>query len=175
MPTLQQVRDTVDTKLANFWTNQVVPRQAAYLAAHGEYWQGLAIFNVDNLPDNLDDGSSTVAAIIPILNTHPTDQVETWADLAFNLGVTVPFAASIDVYDGPLGKGYVGTVWVKWNGNFYTRSQNVGPEDYRTRPWQQISRAVALAAIQGFASLPATKPSLWTRMVNTVKGWFGLA
>lgn len=138
MPTLVQVRNAVDARLTTLWTGQVVPRQAAYLAAHGRYFQGYATFSLAALPDNPSGGAATVLEVAPTTNTHPTDQAETWTDSGIVLGATIPMALRMDVYDGPQGKGYVGTVWARWAGNTYTRSQNFGPEDWRTQAWAVV-------------------------------------
>jgi hypothetical protein len=135
---LAQVRDAVDARLVTLWTGQVVPRQDAYFAAHGKYWQGYRTFDVTLLPDNPSSGSPTVLEVVPVTDTHPTDQDETWTGAGLVLGATIPMALQMDVYNGPLGHGYVGTVWARWNGNTYTRSQNNGPETWRTKPWAVI-------------------------------------
>jgi hypothetical protein len=141
MPSLQQVRDFVDNRLANFWTNQVIPKQNAYFAAHSRYWQGVILVGLTALPDNPNNGDATVLEVTPNASARPTDQAESWADLGFNFGAQnrVPMAIQIDTYNGPQGWGYVGTVYARWNGNYYTRSQNVGPETHRTIGWRQIS------------------------------------
>lgn len=137
MPTLARVRDYVDQRLTDLWRDQVIPRQDAYFAAHGKYWQGLRTFSLTELPDNPADGDATVREVAPIRSTHPTDQAETWDDVGIDLGTTIPCALSIDVYGGPFGDGYVGTVWALWDGNVYTRAQNRGPETYRTYDWRR--------------------------------------
>lgn len=139
MPTLAQVRNAVDARLATLWTGQVIPRQTAYAGNHGgRFWQGLVTFTISALPNNPNDANPTLLEVTPVLNTHPTDQAFTWIDAGINLEATIPMALQMDVYDGPLGKGYVGTVWGKWNGNLYSRSQQVGPETFRTLPWAQV-------------------------------------
>lgn len=139
MPTLVQVRNLVDSRLTALWTGQVVPRQAAYAATHGgRYWQGYRTFVITSLPNNPSDANPTVLEVTPVLNTHPTDQPETWIDQGMNLEATIPMALQMDVYDGPLGRGYVGTVWARWNGNTYSRAQQFGPETWRTFAWVQV-------------------------------------
>lgn len=139
MPTLLQVRNAVDTRLANLWTNQVQPRQATYFAAHGHYWQGIITTPLLSLLDNPSDANPTVLEMVPALLNHPTDQAETWTDALIVLGATIPMALECHTYGGPLGQGYVGIVYGKWNGNVYTRRQNFGPETYRDMPWTQVS------------------------------------
>jgi hypothetical protein len=141
MPTLARVRTYVDDRLADLWQNQIIPRQDAYFASHGKYWQGLRTAVLSALPDNTDDGSTTVREATPTTNTHPTDQAETWTDVGIDLGTSIPMALQIDSYGGPFGDGYVGTVWALYDGEVYTRSQNRGPETYRTEPWRRMTAA----------------------------------
>ena len=135
MPTLAQVRNVVDARLADLWTNQILPKQAVYLAAHGRYWQGIRTTVLTLLPNNL-TADATTAEVTPDTSGHPTDQAETWADANINLGATIPMALEIHAYDGPLGKGFVGMVWARVNGTTYTRAQQSGPETWRTQAWQ---------------------------------------
>ena len=140
MPTLLQVRNAIDARLATLWTNQVIPRQTVYASNHGgRFWQGLITFTISALPNNPSDANPAVLEVVPVLNTHPTDQASTWVDAGINLEATIPMAVQMDVYDGPQGTGYVGTVWARWNGNTYSRSQQVGPETWRTQAWAQVS------------------------------------
>jgi hypothetical protein len=134
VPTLAQTRNAVDARLADLWTNQIVPRQAAYAAAHGgRFWQGIVIADLDALPDN-PTGTGEVAEVVPDLTRRAADH-PSWQAANVNLGATVPMALAIHTYDGPQGRGYVGQVWVRHNGTTYTRAQNSGPEAWRTRPW----------------------------------------
>jgi hypothetical protein len=143
MPTLAQVRNFVDARLANLWTNQVVPRQNAFFAAHGRYWQGLVTSDLLDLPNNPDSGDPGVLETVPLVLRHPTDQPETWTDAGINLGATIPMALEIHTYDGPLGKGYVGYVWARWAGELYMRCQNFGPETWRTLAWHRVQDMAA--------------------------------
>lgn len=138
MPTLVQVRNFVDGRLATLWTGQIVPRQDAYFAANGKYWQGVRTTTLALCPNNPSDASPSVLEVVPTMTVKPTDQAEDWTAAGINLGATVPMAFEIHSYNGPQGKGYVGIVWARWNGNVYTRSQNFGPETWRTEPWAQV-------------------------------------
>lgn len=130
-----QVRTFVDTRLADLWTNQIVPRQATYFANNGKYWQGILVLDLASLPNNPSSGSPTVLEAAPVLTRKATDH-PSWQTAAVNLGATIPMALQIDAYDGPQGRGYVAQCWVRWNGVTYTRAQNSGPEGWRTVAWQ---------------------------------------
>lgn len=138
MPTLTQVRDAIDARLATLWTTQIVPKQDAYFVAYGKYWQGIITTPLASLPDNPSNGIPVLLEVIPTLTGHPTDQSETWADAQINLGVTIPMALEIHAYGGALGQGYVGIVYCRWNGNIYTKRQNSGPETWRTADWALV-------------------------------------
>jgi hypothetical protein len=133
--TLAEVRTKVDNWLAPRW--QVVQdRQAAYFAANGRYWQGLRTHTFDLEYTSTVDAEAQADA----LDSAPTDQIENWLAVFPEFGVTpIPAVLIVDVYDGPLGHGYVAQLWVKFNGNIYTRSAQVGPEDWRAAGWQQVT------------------------------------
>lgn len=124
--TLQEARDAADAKLATLWTAHIAPKQAAYFAARGRYWQGLV---TSEIPE---DGAEAVANY----TSRPTDQVETWADIfGAALGASLPVALAVDVYEGPQGHGFIARVWIRYAGTIYTKAQNHGPESWRTANW----------------------------------------
>ena len=130
MPTLNEIRDAIDARLASLWPH-IAARQNTYFANHGKYFQG--IITPGALPA---DGQE----ITPDLTLRPHDQTQTWANANFNLGVTIPMRIALDTYAGPLGPGWVGRVWVRVQGRTWTRARGVGPHagDY-TRAWQEIT------------------------------------
>jgi len=93
---------------------------------------------------------------------------------AVSIDVSLPFALAVHVYNGPQGHGFVGQVWVKYEGTIYTRAKNYGPEDWRTRDWDIATGAIfaslALtymptftAASRWIANLPARAAAAWRR------------
>lgn len=135
MPTLNQVRNAVNSRLADLWTNQVQPRQATYFGNRGRYWQGIVTTNVDVLPAN-NDADVGVAEVTPDVSRKPTDQAESWSGASINLGSSIPMALQIDVFDGPNGRGYVGIVYARHNGNLYTRAQEAHEPGVTGEPWR---------------------------------------
>ncbi len=126
--TLAQARTRVDNRLAALFPT-VQAKETTYQAGHGRYWQGLA--TTTTFPDNGGD-------CIPNTSRKPYYQLESWADVFPNFFLaSEPAIFQIDVYHGPLGQGYVATVWVRYLGNIYTRAQNVGAETWRTYAWRQ--------------------------------------
>ena len=135
MPTLKQVRDKADNWLTLRWS-MVRDRQIAYAANHdGKYWQGLRTHTFElEYTDSVDAGAPA-----DNLADSPSDVAESWLDRYPELAsVNIPAVFIMDVYDGPSGKGFVLTVGAKWNGNKYARSQNYGPETWRTVGWHQV-------------------------------------
>lgn len=131
MPTLGQMRNHADDWLQARWST-VQTRQENYKAAHGVYWQGLRSHTVEvnHTTADYDD------QIADNLAGHPTDQSDNWLDILPEVdGIAFPAVFVMDVYKGPLGDGYVATVYAKYNGTIYSRSQNVGPESWRTLDW----------------------------------------
>lgn len=131
LATLQEVKDIVDAWLAARWPT-IQNRQAIYASNHnGRYFQGLRTHS--NFPID------AIEVTADLLNAHPTDQPETWLDAFPTIPTEWPCAFLMDVYNGPSGWGYVGGVYVYVSqlDRIYTRSQNVGPESWRTVGWHQ--------------------------------------
>lgn len=137
MATLAQLRTRVDAWLADKWPT-VVARQQNYFANRGQYWQGLRTHTLYPAHTNGADGD----AVPDRLDAGPSDQFSTWRNVFPEWdGLPIPCALQIDTYDGPQGKGWVATIFVRYNGVLYSRSQNVGPESGRTQPWQVIDES----------------------------------
>jgi hypothetical protein len=135
---VQTVLDDIDSRMSGHLPTIAVA-QAGYFAAHGCYAQGLLTHSTPPA-----DGEVAPA---DRLTAHPTDQPESWLALAQTYGLTFPnqplAAARVDTYVGRAGAteqhGYVIMVEVIIDGALYRRSINVGPQTYRTQPWQQVS------------------------------------
>jgi streptogramin lyase len=137
MATLNQVRTKVDDWLALKWPT-VKSRQQTYFDNHGRYWQGLITHSSVPVFTTNSDGD----AIPDDLSFKPTDGLLSWEDIFPDWeGALLPCAIKIDVYDGPQGMGYVGVVFVRYNGTVYSRSQNVGPESSRTKAWHIVEES----------------------------------
>ena len=133
MATVPQIKAAIE----NFWANhgaKFINRQDDYFGcvAGRSYWQGIR--TPDAIPDS--------GAVLPADYTkHPTDQTETWANRfagVYILPTNIPCQISVDVYDGPFGKGWTCTLIVSKAGRTYSRTWNVGPED-RARPWADVT------------------------------------
>jgi hypothetical protein len=123
--TLVQLRNRVNTKLTNT-VPLLVARQNTYFAAHTNYFQGLITFS--SIPAHTT--TATADSLADRLTFHPTDQAETWSSLFPEFDIELfAAAAKIDVYDGPSGKGWVLSVFVKHNGIIYQRQKWWGPEN----------------------------------------------
>ena len=122
MPTLNQARTRANDWLTARWP-ALVNRQEAFFLAHGRYWQGLITHLVP--PNHTSDSYGD--SIADRLAIKPSDEAENWIDAFPALeGVNFPAALQIDVYEAPEGHGWVATIWVRFNGTIYSRSQNVG-------------------------------------------------
>jgi hypothetical protein len=130
MATLAQIKTAVDNRLASLWS-AIQTKEDAYASVHnGRYWQGLKTHSID--PSEGNTALPTVGAACP------TDQLgQPWPNAI--LTTSIEMAINIDIYDGPLGVGYQVTVTVAVLGNVYTRTQQIGPETWRNRVWQQVS------------------------------------
>lgn len=135
--TLNQVRTTVDNWLADKWSI-VQTRQSSSLINRGMYWQGLITHTVIPVFTTLTNGDSIPDRVI----IKPSDELYTWNDIMPEwVGTLLPCAFVMNVYDGPQGKGYVGTVYVRYNGTLYSRSRNVGPETSRNVAWHVVTES----------------------------------
>ena len=134
--TLVQLRNRVDTWLTNHvgGASGLVAKQNTYASNHGgKFWQGLITFSA--LPAH----TAVVVADTSAdrLTLHPTDQTESWHDFvpAWD-SETFAAAARVDVYDGPSGKGWCLTVWVKYEGTVYSRKKCFGPDVSGDYAWR---------------------------------------
>lgn len=134
MANLVQLRDRVDTWLADKWPT-VVARQENYRTNRGVYWQGLKTHTITPVHTNGSDGDS----IPDQLNASPTDQFSNWSTVFPEWdGVPIPCSLAVDVYSSPEGEGWVATLEVVFNGVTYSRSQNVGPLSNLTKAWHEV-------------------------------------
>jgi hypothetical protein len=126
MPTPQEIRDDIDTRLAALWS-QIQTRQAAYFAARGRYFQGLrthATVPADGTPEVPDR-----------FGDRPTDQAESWNDVALTPG-PAPFALELHAYRGPEGPGFLAIVAVRILGTLFRRRKDSGAQPWRDTGWQ---------------------------------------
>lgn len=126
MPTVAQIQNAVDNWVGNN-QSKLVAVQDAYYAANGRYFQGITT------PDTLPDNGETVVADY---SKKPTDQIERWSDVFTGgnlLPSNVPAQIAIDVYDGPLGKGWAATLRFTKSLVTYQKTWSFGPEDRGTQ------------------------------------------
>lgn len=124
-----EIKAKVDTFLTTMW-NTIKNREATYLANNGKYWQGK--WSHSGIPAEGNDVAPDRTA-----TDRPTDIVEKWTDI-FTVPATMPCSVKVDVYNGPLGIGFVGTVQVSILGDVWERSQTFGPEDWKTQGWHKV-------------------------------------
>ena len=107
--------------------------QDAWLAAHGQYFQGLGASTI--IPANGADAPTDNLA------SHPTDQSEDWN--AFLASATVPIVVPpampaqliFNVYEGPVGWGWELVTVFDYSGLRYTKVWNTGNEVWREHDW----------------------------------------
>lgn len=134
--------------------------QEDYLTANGHYWQGIATPQV--VPSN-------VTLTTPDLTLKPTDQSSRWADVfsgAKALPNKWPAQIRIDVYDGPLGKGWTLTITVNDSNGTSFKVWNFGPETWRAQDW------LDLVVGNITQSQLAPSQSLFARVWNNIKSFF---
>jgi hypothetical protein len=117
------------------------PKQLEWFAVHGEYAQCLY---TRNLPNNRTTDPD-VREAFPVTNLEPHDRAGMTAKAIFgpvNIDVSLPFAIATHAYDGPQGHGFIGQVWVKYEGTIYTKAKNYGPESHWTFDWTKEEPAL---------------------------------
>lgn len=120
--------------------NVLLPRlaefQGDYHNATGRYYQALRSHS--EVPDVLSEPDH--------LSGKPTDQDEDlayfWGRAHAALPAKIGWAFSINTYSGPDGDGYVLTANAEIDGETWTRSVNVGPEDWRSSDWTVVTEPV---------------------------------
>jgi hypothetical protein len=112
MATLTEIRDKANTRLTSFWQN-LVPKQDAYFAKHGKYFQKLVTNQpIDGLEVDWSDNT-------PIDEKNPADSVITVND------GKLPFAISIDEWVDNDGAGWSATCTIQLkNGTQYQRTRD---------------------------------------------------
>ena len=125
-PVLLQQFDT----LIALYSPGLLAWQTTYSASRGgRYFQGLQSHSV--IPA---DGTATPP---DRLTTRPTDQPDTLTSFWEGAGLPAqtPYAITVNVYDGPDGRGFEVVYSAVIAGQLYNRTQNVGPERYREQAW----------------------------------------
>ena len=131
MPIPTQLKTKIDGRL-NLLLTHLEARQDIYFTAHGRYFQGIRT-HAELPKGELDEETP------PDTTRKPTDQAEDWDGAGINLPATMPFALSIDVYDGPRGKGWSVRVEVEHLGRDFARQVGFGPDAaHYTLDWQEI-------------------------------------
>jgi len=127
MPSLQEVKDSIDSRLAEL-SGYIEAKQAECYGAFGIYFQALETHSTPPV-----DGTVTPA---DQLDLKPTDQPFGWADVG-GFPLTEPVASvRIDTYHGPKGRGFVVVMTFVFDSVTYTKSVNFGPESERSHDWQ---------------------------------------
>jgi hypothetical protein len=139
MPTLVQVRNAADNALAPLWT-AIQNRQDLFFAANGRYFQGLKTTTFGALVNHLNDANPVTGSVVPVLTSHPSDQAETWNSISAGFPATLPCAIEVGIYRTPAQTdGYYARAWAKWDGKWYVRTVQVGPETQRAHNWAQVT------------------------------------
>jgi hypothetical protein len=101
------VQAKADAQLAALWP-PLQTDEAAYLAAHDGYWQGLRTHQAEIPADGAD--------VLPDVGAlTPTDQPDPWPPAY--VGNPISMALTVDVRDGPMGMTFVLTALVNISRN----------------------------------------------------------
>jgi hypothetical protein len=120
------LQTTIDSELTALFS-QLAIMQPAFFSIYGRYWQGK---RTHTTPPS--DGTRTA----PDLNVRPTDQSETWNDLAITFPATTSAAYTVHAYQTRAGHGYVIHADVIISGVWHRKSLNLGPATWLTQTWR---------------------------------------
>ncbi len=124
-PTLEYYDAQIDVLLPH-----LADFQLSYHDAAGKYYQALQSHSQ----------APSVVTEPDQLSGKPTDQAEDlayfWKDQAY-LPAKLGWSFAINTYAGPDGDGYVLVVTGDIEGKIWSRSINVGPEEWRTSDWTE--------------------------------------
>lgn len=127
-----QTRAAIDAAIIQHWTkiNNWMNNYAAGRGGH--YFQALRSHST--VPAN------GQLAAPDRLSARPTDQTESLAALwsGADLPGAVPFALTINVYDGPQGRGWEAVIEMLDGAQLWRRVVNSGPEVYRESAWATV-------------------------------------
>jgi hypothetical protein len=137
MPTLSEIRQTVNNWLAVRWP-VLVDRQEQYFASREHYFQGLWTHSAAPI-----DGAETSP---DRLAASPTDQAARWPDF-ITLPDLLPCALRLDVYESEEGHGWIAVLRIQVAGTIYERQAQVGPDETRTSDWQPVADATEPAVL----------------------------
>lgn len=127
MATAAEIRQAVDTKLANLWS-AIQTRQDSYFSANGRFWQGIRTHSATPA-----DGTESLPDV-------GTAQPHYQSGAPWPTGIrttALPMSIEVHQYDGPAGRGYQATVYVTIGGRTWTRTAQSGPETWRAHGWTE--------------------------------------
>ena len=126
---LSSALQTKFEKIITDVASDIAPRQIAYKAVHGRFWQGILTPSV--LPK---DGVTRA----PDKTLKPSDQDEDWNDFGAVIPTAVECSFAVDIYGSDADEGYI----VRGEGvektKPYKRCLNVGPDASRELLWTEI-------------------------------------
>lgn len=123
----EKIKATVDEKLPDL-LSVIMSKQVSFAIEHGgKFWQG---FSTKEAPPS--DG---MIAKSDVGIKSPNDS-EPWPSEI--ISDDMPMSVRVDVYDGPLGKGYTVTSSVSISSEIWERVDHVGPERWRGRDWYAL-------------------------------------
>lgn len=137
---LDAALDNASQRFDVLWDSFIVQSELDWFAAKGAYAQCL---HTQNVPNNTSSGPAKEE--MPVTDRHNHHSFKESCQDIFgpsNIDRSLPFAIAVHVYNGPSGKGFVGLIWVKYEGTTYTMARNYGPETWRTFDWREVQEVM---------------------------------
>lgn len=111
------------------YIKNIIQAEEKFIKDHGRYLQMLNSHEVtpkDNQPTT------------PTKSKKPTDQNENWSDLC-RLPIIMETNVRIDIYEGPLGKGFIICNFIEKNKDIWRKITDYGPEG-RSSDWVNLTQ-----------------------------------
>jgi len=104
----------------------LVSIQSNYFQVNKKMWQGIKT-PVLTPKDGV--------ASAPDKSLKPTDQKESWTDAVIPLPASMEISTAVDVYEGPLGWGYMVRGEIEIAQKKWGKVINIGPETWHGHAW----------------------------------------
>lgn len=130
--TLSARQNKVDANIAARWDSLVLMQDGYASTRGGRFFQGISTHDTP-----VTDGDARQ----PNMDRKPTDQAETWRAVgaAPLFPPDMDASIAIDVYEGPLGWGWIVRAEMEHESVVYAKAWANGPETWRAHGWQEVT------------------------------------
>lgn len=134
---LDTALDNASHRFDVLWDSFILQSELDWYAANGAYAQCI---HTQRIPENTASGPVKEERPVTDVHNHHSFR-ESCRDIfgPSNIDVNLPFAIATHTYNGPQGKGFVGQIWMGYEGAVHTMARNYGPETWRAFDWREVT------------------------------------